>query len=58
MADSKKLAPNAVRAHITLAMRNLVDEEDLTMPDGGQSIYVKAYGRTIEITVKDVTDEL
>lgn len=57
-ASKSTLATSAVRAHITVALRNLVDENDITVVDGGDSIYVRTYGRMIEITTKDITDQM
>ena len=35
-ASIATLATSAVRAHITVALRNLVDPEDLNVVDGGE----------------------
>lgn len=57
-ADTTKLGQSATRAHIIVALRNLIDDPaDLTVVDGGP-ITLRKYGRTIEITTRDVTDQL
>jgi hypothetical protein len=54
-ASKSTLATTTVRAHITEALRHLAD--DVTLPDGGP-ITVTVYGRTIQITAQDITDQL
>jgi len=58
MADTATLAASAVRAHITVALRDVADPNTtVTLPDGGGPITVTAYGRTIQITTQDITDQ-
>jgi hypothetical protein len=57
-SSKSTLATTTVRAHITLALRDIADHgTGATLPDGGP-ITVTVYGRTIEITTRDVTDQL
>lgn len=59
IADKATLAIAAVRAHITVALRDVADPNTaVTLPDNGGPITVQAYGRTIEITTQDITDQL
>lgn len=56
-ASASTLATTTVRAHITLALRDVADlGTGVTLPDGGP-ITATVYGRTIEITTRDITDQ-
>lgn len=58
IASKSTLATTAVRAHIHVALRNVADPHTgVTLPDGGP-ITVTAYGRTIQITTRDITDQM
>ncbi|MFJ1765083.1 hypothetical protein ACIOD2_32480 [Amycolatopsis sp. NPDC088138] len=59
IADKATLAISAVRAHITVALRNVADRGTaVTLPDNNNGpITVTAYGRTIQITTQDITDQ-
>lgn len=58
-ADKATLATRVVRAHIYVAIRDNVadDPSTVTLPDNGGPITVTAYGRTIQITTRDITDQ-
>ncbi|MEU7787685.1 hypothetical protein [Amycolatopsis sp. NPDC049159] len=61
IASKATLASAAVRAHIAVALRDALaavadPDTTVTHPDGGP-ITVTAYGRTIQITTTDITDQ-
>lgn len=62
MASKAALASNAVRSHIYIAIRDALqrvsdEPAHVTLPDDGGPITVTAYGRVIQITTTDITDQ-
>lgn len=56
-ASKSDFATNTTRAHIAVALRDLVDPDTkVDHPDGGP-ITITAYGRTIQVTIQDITDQ-
>ncbi len=55
-ASTATFAIKAIRAHVAVALR-AVTHIAVTLPDDGGPITVTAYGRTIQITTQDITDQ-
>lgn len=56
-ASKSDFTLNATRAHLAVALRDLADPgTTVSHPDGGP-ITITAYGRTIQVTVQDITDQ-
>lgn len=49
---------NIVRARIITAMRDMVGRDSVTAPGGGESVYVQYQGEMLEVTVRNVTNQM
>jgi hypothetical protein len=56
-ASKSDFTVNATCAHVALALRDLVDPgTTVNHPDDGP-ITITAFGRTIQVTIQDITDQ-
>jgi len=56
-ASKSDFVTSATRAHLAVALRDLADPGTKVIhPDGGP-LTVTVYGRTIQITAQDITDQ-